>query len=612
MPVLYHRRSNRRRTIFTSIRISIMGDCTIYLLLESSLLSKVDDDAIRNDELHLMPSSHVLSADSTLAEITSLLSEMLPVNDEIHSDAAASFLDHVCVVDASYHPAKSVTKIICDYPDKSGPRSKTLQSMGWFPSGKLVILSSMSTSEKKKGEEDLLKKYIEWQSRHVLNEEEFGYNLPSAAVHDESAKTGVQWTGASTEHDVPGAKLKPTDIFNAVQSRFDNEQPSSQQKSKQEVQAQKKKQKRTEQQRHQRLDSILNNLKSKKKTSITVRNMLIKSRAVGDKKLRMDDRFHLEIVRVDDSNDTTDQITRGPGKMSEYRFYSRQTTAGKVASGLAPSLGLDRAAEFLVCVSNEGEMKYRRLPNTTTLHDAQLKGWLNEFDLVLVRTYKLSSDSSDIDGSFGPSRSVLDHDTDNDSIDDANKDAMQVDPTNAIHDVIQQKDLTAAPIDCQVNANSDELHLQHRINTIFHMAKSGEIRIENNKNTTKCKQKKAVSKQVQNMLIKAKAKGNVKVKQEDRVYLEIIVFYDSNGDDVSVSSTLASFRFFDKRKNIGHILESLDVAKPSGGKSSMVEFIVHDDKNAISKLSADAIIAEAIKDGVLKNFNCVVVRVCCR
>ena len=43
------------------------------------------------------------------------------------------------------------------------------------------------------------------------------------------------------------------------------------------------------------------------------------------------------------------------------------------------------------------------------------------------------------------------------------------------------------------------------------------------------KNKKPVSKQVHNMLIKSKATGNPRIKQEDRIYLEVILVFDGIG-----------------------------------------------------------------------------------
>ncbi len=70
--------------------------------------------------------------------------------------------------------------------------------------------------------------------------------------------------------------------------------------------------------------------------------------------------------------------------------------------------------------SGEG---YRRLPNAMTLHDTERAGWVSEFDKVVVRMYSLVAccgggggvavvDGED--GDCGPSKSVLDPDSDGD------------------------------------------------------------------------------------------------------------------------------------------------------------------------------------------------------
>ena len=62
--------------------------------------------------------------------------------------------------------------------------------------------------------------------------------------------------------------------------------------------------------------------------------MLIKSRSKGDAKLRMEDRFHLEVVRVWDANGgSTDAAT------AVYHFYSWQASAGRVVSSIASGAG---------------------------------------------------------------------------------------------------------------------------------------------------------------------------------------------------------------------------------------------------------------------------------
>ena len=62
--------------------------------------------------------------------------------------------------------------------------------------------------------------------------------------------------------------------------------------------------------------------------------MLIKLRSKGDVKLRMEDQFHLKMVRMWDAGGG------GTGAATViYRFYSRQASAGRVASSVAPGGG---------------------------------------------------------------------------------------------------------------------------------------------------------------------------------------------------------------------------------------------------------------------------------
>ena len=467
--------------------------------------------------------------------------------------------------------------------------------MGWYPSGKLVILARESEKE----EVDVMKEFIEWQRRHVFNEEEFGYNIPAAIainVDSASTKAGVQWTGSTDDANI--AEVKPTDIFTAVQNRFDQEQLNQHQTVGQATTQQKKK-KRTEQQRHDRLDNILSNLKTKNKTSIQVRIMLIKSRAVGNKQLRMEDRFHLEIVRIDDTNEEKS------GK-SDFRFYSRHSTAGKVASSVAGSLGQDKAAEFLVAVSYGGKKKYRRLPSTMSLHDAECGGWLNEFDMVLIRIYSIYTTSVDeVDSKVGPSKSFCDAESDCESAtDDSNGNNMEVETHE--NDAISGVCPTEATTDPTkvIASQATNICIQHKIQSIFKLAEAGDIA-----NPNKPKKKKTVSKQVQNMIIKSKARGNTKVKQEDRVYLEIIVFQD-NDAEVLASSLCASYWFFEKRKTVGFIIESLDLSK-----NNEVEFIVQPNNvngsckdESFQTLPPEKTITEVMKVGLLSNFDHVIIR----
>ena len=686
-----------------------MGDITIYLLIDSTLCGSIlplaylpsDGSSSKSLALAAMPmtaaastagndidaaesndsrfifenKSHTLPADTSLAELMDFILSQITTASQSHqsmqslSTAAATsvtttnafdkihktnLLKQLTILDISYHPPKSISSIIQMNTEQSGPMSKTLQSMGWYPSGKLVILPSPSLSMNKannnngpytntddREEEMLLETFIEWRSRNVLQDEEYAYNQPSVGKidrkppNDASAKSeGVQWTGAGAapiNTTSENQYVKPSDIFNAVENRFDardNDTSTQQQHSKK-----KSNNKRTEKERCKRLDMYLQHLqnheckstannKKKKAVSQKVRTMLLKSRSEGSKKLRMEDRFHLEIVRLVD-----DGSSNNPNNLNEnatsYRFFSRVATVGRVASTIAPSLGNDKAAEFLVSVSlsaseeGGGGTVYKRLPNTMTLHDAQSSGWLQEFDVVMVRIYSIA----EIDGNgdyYGPSKSVLDSDVDEE--DDSNNDGKASESVKKIDcDVSSTPDVFM--VDEESKANSSEMpikdnsetiqqpqqHLQQRFDTIF-QSLDEDNNIVNGKHT----KKKPASKQVRNMIMKSKSTGNSKIKQEDRIYFEIILFCDVGTE----SSCVSSYRFFSKQNDVQHAITA-----STEDEKSRVEFIVRldstsqDDSNQSKegyiyrKVSTALKLSDAIKQDLVENFGRVLIRV---
>ncbi|KAL3786877.1 hypothetical protein HJC23_013798 [Cyclotella cryptica] len=627
-----------------------MGDCTIHFSVDATLLlgpdaKKVVTNSAGENEFHLIPFSRVLSADASLVDLLTLLSRMLEINNPptpcSQQDEIVSMLSSTCIIDASYHPPRNITSILQSHPDRSGPRSKTLQGMGWFPSGTLVVLSSCaaaSNTEKEQREERLLEKFVQWQSRHVLGQEEFGYNLPALAGKQDgilTKTTPVQYIGLGNNHN--NAKkdnklLKPTDIFNAMQQRFQHEahpiiHPNG-------LVHPKRTHKRTERQRQERLDAILNNLQQRsiKKTSAQVRHMLIKSRSVGDKKLRMEDRFHLEIVRFDDTVHGNNKQTE---ENRDYRFFSRQTTAGKVASAVASSLGScdDRAAEFLVSVSaasRDSKHKYRRLPNTMSLHDAQGAGWLKEFDLVLIRIYLLPNETHSNDVMVGPTKSVLEEESDDESVaDDVNDDTMDEDVVgneNRDAEMMEQstsigqaREVTPISLD-ESSKPSESYNLQQRLQSVFQSMDAAEVDSNQASNKNKSlKKKKPISKQLQNMLMKSKATGNARIKQEDRVYLRVLLFHDDNNKGVQSCRLSCSYKFFDKRNDVAHIISSSDTNKSFVDKDEDVEKeLILQLSNGSSdplkeeafyrKLAPSLTLGDAMQKKLLENFDSVLVR----
>ena len=647
-----------------------MGDVTIYLLLDSSLLGNSVNEAAKgtSEEVGLFQfqsSSHILPADSSLAELmhTLILPKIKTSNNdstssqpsaENNADERGKLLESLTILDISYNPAKIISPIVRQYTQVSGPNSKTLHSLGWYPSGKLVILPSPSQSSSfddesiagtdvkeeadttTKEEQVLLDTFLMWQSRNVLQHEEFAYNNPDAAnkyagiksddVVGKSSSDGVQWTGVGAPTSTAqgnNATMKPSDIFNAVEQRSENDDILVEQQL-QTTKPKKKKPKRTEQERTKRLDTLLLNLESKSKqgnktkkkkaVSEKVRTMLLKSRSEGNKKLRMEDRFHLEVVRLYDVVEDTSQTNKGDGDdTTSYRFFSRQTTAGRVASTVASNLGNTRASELLVlCNSQEqkqnDEKRYRRLPNTMSLNDAERSGWIKDFDVVVVRIYSLAGKSGGTDneeGGYGPSKSVLDPDSDvemesdNDDENEGGKHQQctfsECNTPSAIE--VEKESTEAKP---KQSTEQSQQKLQERMHTIFQS-------LDESNNPKK--KKKKPTKQMQHMLMKSKSSGNSRIKQEDRVYLEVITFQDNGADIIAVNTTsltiASSYRFFSRQNDLQHIIT---VCCGDESKDANVEFIVsrsvdNDEANVVYRsVPAGLTLGEAIQKGCVEEY----------
>lgn len=507
-----------------------MGSVTIHLLVEKSLSTGVP--LTKDDDFNFDSTSHILPADSSLAELMDLVQVKSLCNN-------VDKLEKLTTLDLSYNPVKNISSIVRMNTERSGPRSKTLQSLNWYPSGKLCILPTASNSDSKEEDEEMLQRFLKWQSRNVVHEEDFAYNDPTIQKQQHSTvnkkEEGVQWTGVGAENH---QSLKPSEIFSAVSSRADND--GIHQDGQQGHKKPPTKKKRSEQQRTQRLDTIIQNLEAraskdgkKKRVSEKVRTMLIKSRAEGNKKLRMEDRFHLEVLCLIDSGDAStatpsDETTSA----SSYKFFSRVTTAGRVASSVSGPVGKSMSVELLVSVNNN----YRRLPNTMSLHDAQQSGWLQEFDTVIVRTFSLERD----DG-FCQSRSVLDPESDDDDGENDEMDDMQVELKSAEEEAVASPSngdgVRHPEVDDQAN------HFQQRLHMIYNTSSF----------ETSAKKKKPASKQVHRMLMKSKSRGDKGIKPDDRVHLDTIIFRDDGSEDINVTCS-SSFRFFSKRTSIEHLV----------------------------------------------------------
>jgi len=610
-----------------------MGDVTIYLLLECTLLGEppVDDEAFT-----FRSTSHVLSADASLAELMGVVAGKL----------RAPPGRRLTVLDASSHPARVVSPAVRRFTGLAGPTSRTLHDLGWFPSGKLVIFPAPDDADSAddgvsaRAEASLLQRFVEWQSRGLRLHEEFAYNRPDGAGADGAASggdtatappsAGVRWTAGGAD-GAASAASKPSAMFRAVEQRHGGPDAAavSQRDSQGKDTPKRKPARRTDEERTRRLDALLRNLDAgatrtatagtarvKRGASRQVRSMLLKSRSEGNENLRMEDRFHLEVARLWDATGVGGaEPEDGDGDRS-YRFFSRQATAGRVAGTAASDLGRARAAELLVRhpppSDDDGDARgahYRRLPGVMTLHEAQAAGWVREFDTVVVRIYSLD---------LGPSLSVTDPTAGDDEVTNfvGDEDGMEQDRGDASDDPATEThgggDNDSTGLSQQTSQlEQSQLILQQKLHAAFNDLDEN---VSGSSVVKKKKKKKATSKQVRNMLIKSKATGNARLRPEERVHLEVLLFHDTG--DAIPSSRSKSFRYFSKQHCVKHVVAvcgSAGSATPVN--DGRAELIAPRPPAAAAAppcyraLPATLTLSKALGEGALEDFGRVMVRI---
>lgn len=263
------------------------------------------------------------------------------------------------------------------------------------------------------------------------------------------------------------------------------------------------------------------------------------------------------------------------------------------------------------------EKIYKRLPNMMTLHEARNAGWLAEFDVVVVRVYSIKSDG-DGQGQHGPSRSVLDSDVDDVDDEDGNDDIHRQQPyscSKSITDTAMSnvEDLhlpatSSAEANKTQTMDESQQQLQNLIQNMF--TTTNEVQTDND--TLSRKKKKLATQKVQHMLLKSKATGNANLKQEDRIYLEIIIFHDdgsSSTNDVNQRRSI-SCHFFSKCNNIQNVFDRL--VDDQLRRNEFV-FATHSDENGAEKevykkLPPTLRLGLAMEMGLLSNFDRVMIR----
>ena len=543
----------------------------------------------------------------------------------------------LCIYDCTLYPPLDVTPTAMQFNQPTGPNSKTLQSLQWFPSAKLVIFKSNDEQAR----ESLLKSDIHLQ-------EDYQYNLPATTTSTTMATSSTHKHSMNGQSSLSAPTLighakrpLPSQLFQAVQNRFENDEtllasassfhPTSATTTTTTTLANVKR--RTETERRKQIDARLQKLDEngkQSKVSAQVKKMLIKSRAEGDKKIRVEDRFYLETVLLlvmdddsdsscgmnsagsNNSNNSNSNSNSDPSSISStHRFYSRSSNVGKIVSSATKelNLGSDAMAELVVLVKHgdgnhngtASDTVYRRLPNTMPLYEAERSSYLSSFDRAIVRVFRRSNAASFMDnstplvGSTGSEGS--------ESIAPQPEHAHEQEKAVDSRLQVEESDVAIMTTESSLleggggGDHADTLSEEERA---MHLKIKQLIQELDGKSKTAKKKKTAATAKVRQILLKSKSKGDKKVPEKDLFYFEVL--FINGAFEATVSPLHVS-----KYDAIGVVTKSLS---KDGSAYMILADKSHTDgaDDYFSIIPNDVRCMDAEKQGLVKSFDRIVVK----
>jgi len=617
-----------------------MGDSRIVIAFGDIELEYDDQKQSSRKDYKFFQKS--LLGDSTFHEVVGIILKLCKehypsITIQTHLDQEKDIAVRLSFFDCTYHP---VREIIYDTKNDqlTGPNSITLQKLGWFPGGKLVVLRSDDVQ----GREQVFKSNLSFlemnENVHIPSNKEY---IKKRNVGDNRDKRVLLMNrdkpmiSSNDNNDLP----LPSQILNAVSERFDTIECEESVQPPQSTSTSKRKQtvKRSEEERYARLDTSIRKLdaslskkKSGKQQSINrkVQQMLIKNRAQGNKRLREEDRFYLEVINLCDINDTSTNVSDSPSTSSSYYFFSIVSTIGKLASSITANNTIktdnnkDVRVEALIQYKSETDNEqppnrkpstnpssslpntYRRLPNNISLHDAQTKGYLNLFDRIIIRSYLH-------DDGVVPTPSILDEEFYK-KLDIENKSkSLNLAPANNYESGSSNETKENAVI-TELEANGISKNSKVAATEISNAIQRMEA-LQNKKG--KKKSNKKTSEKVRQMLMKSKAKGDKKTKDVDRYYVEVILVdqHKALQENLEIIAQ-SSYHFFRKRFTVEQIIKSVIICDKNESDARM-EFLV---RSKVTSNESDAplytnvpkhlTLVEAESKGFLSQFDSIVIR----
>lgn len=546
-----------------------MGDCRIRIVIAKELLEddmlkdkKADDKTSRIETAISLSIIHLYSADTTIIEVVEDIPELkMLYENSMMMNNNNNDNNKFKLWDCTLNPPRDIsTWPIVEYPDKQGIKSITLHSAGCFPSGTWVVVSETASPS-----HILATQYDDAQYNKQENLTQKSTEATATQVRlVNKAKDDTNASSASSS-SVP----LPSQVLNSVAKRFDGteDQKYDAEKSVQVRKLNHQEQQAKEEARNRKLDERISKLEEitsdkNQKVSTQVRRMLIKSRASGEKRLKMQDRLYFEML-VDD----------GESVKKEYRYFSPQDTISKIANTFFQSNDDGtKNSEILIRIQTVGSASYGRLPYTMRLYEAITgKFIVGEFDTLILRWYKDGDD---------PTPSVVEMQPTTDG--DGEKVVLKEENTT---------DDKSNPVQESSAFSSEYIEdgaLAAAIVALDEAKQKGK----------KAKKNTAAALKVRQMQMKSKAKGDAKriKKMEDRFFLEVLVAESKE----KISSLLT---FSARTDKISRLVESV-------GISSDVDILVPLGEGSRFRLVHDTSISfnEAESSGVIECYGRIVVR----
>eukprot|EP00532_Pseudo-nitzschia_australis_P007494 CAMPEP_0168169594 /NCGR_PEP_ID=MMETSP0139_2-20121125/3723_1 /TAXON_ID=44445 /ORGANISM="Pseudo-nitzschia australis, Strain 10249 10 AB" /LENGTH=683 /DNA_ID=CAMNT_0008087027 /DNA_START=85 /DNA_END=2137 /DNA_ORIENTATION=- len=564
--------------------------------------------------------------------------------------------------DCTLHPPKDITSWPGkDFSDLQGPKSKTLHSAGLFPSGTWIVVPKGMKPNKLSDFDKNPYVDIQYNVANISSNGDSNNSIITNKNNNNGASTRVEFQDPVLRLNSDGKGNRgtplPSQVMETVANRFaaeEWEEESGRTKSTTEssvaalrrknlqnrIQKEKERtaklEKRIAMLEEQLNDSTCNNSKQNKKKKISdqVLRMLVKSRATGDKNLKLLDRLYCQcLVLVDNNNDndndhaSTNDDNAGStnatsldnsGSSKEYRYFSPQDTFAKIANSFQNPLVDEKNQELfseVLCrrpaesveVTKAQFLVHRRFPVTMRVYEAISKGYLvvtkkqhNYLDDVLiVRWYKDREDATlDIQHD---ETITIDDETNTTATGVFDEDEEMISKSGTTQAMTRtpievNEEISPAGTDTDVITTFEDRDLKKCIQNMDDLNNKGK------KKTSSTKKSSAAALKVRQMKMKSKSKGNKKLKIEDRFFLEAVSISNVGGNPISECC------FLSRNDPLERILQYISTGSSTSTQEWQFLIPTEDDSRyrVISDISI--LVKEAEENRIFKSFDRLILR----